>query len=164
MDNIYQFDDALIAFETKYSISKDEKIKKFKENYPRFKDRIKIEGDWLWFIISDEREITVEKHLNNITDAQQITFDFLSSDVTEDCWYIPGSIEDEDIFIYRDLLELFSNQFGSVEFKHSGEYECRMSIIGKDCIDFNFKLKADGLHWEEIEEIEDEYDYDDDDY
>ena len=53
MDNIYQFDDALIAFETKYSISKDEKIKKFKENYPRFKDRIKIEGDWLWFIISD---------------------------------------------------------------------------------------------------------------
>jgi hypothetical protein len=75
-----------------------------------------------------------------------------------------SSIEDEDIFIYRDLMELFSNQFGSVEFKHSGEYECRMSIIGKDCIDFNFKLKADGLHWEEIEEIEDEYDYDDDDY
>ena len=37
MDNIYQFDDELIAFETKYSISKDEKIKKFKENYPRFK-------------------------------------------------------------------------------------------------------------------------------
>jgi len=164
MDYIYQFDDALIAFETKYSISKDEKIKKFKENYPRFKDRIKIEGDWLWFIISDEREITVEKHLNNITDAQQITFDFLSSDVTEDCFYIPGSIEDEDIFIYRDLMELFSNQFGSVEFKHDGEYECRMSIIGKDCSEFSFKLKADGLHWEEIEEIEDEYDYDDDDY
>ena len=39
-----------------------------------------------------------------------------------------------------------------------------MSIIEKDCSDFNFKLKADGLHWEEIEEIEDEYDYDDDDY
>ena len=47
-------------------------------------DRIKIEGDWLWFIISDAREITVEKHGNNITDAQQMTFDFLSSDVTED--------------------------------------------------------------------------------
>ena len=38
-----------------------------------------------------------------------------------------------------------------------------MSIIGKDCSDFNFKLKADGLHWEEIED-EDEEDYDDDDY
>ena len=37
-----------------------------------------------------------------------------------------------------------------------------MSIIGKDCSDFYFKLKADGLHWEEIED-EDE-DWDDDDY
>jgi hypothetical protein len=35
-----------------------------------------------------------------------------------------------------------------------------MSIIEKDCSDFNFKLKADGLHWEEIEDE----DYDDDDY
>ena len=163
MDNIYQFDDALIAFETKYSVSKDEKIKKFKENYPRFKNRIKIEGNFLWFIISDEIEITVEKHGKNITDAQQITFDFLSSDVTECCFYIPGSIEDDDIFIYRDLMELFSNEWGSVEFKHSGAYECRMSIIGNECSDFNFKLKADGLHWEEIED-EDEEDYDDDDY
>lgn len=160
MDSTYQFDDAPIAFETKYSIKNDEKIKNFKKNYPRFKDRLKVEGDKLWFIISDEREITVEKSCNNITETQQITFDFLASDVTQDCFFIPGSIEDEDIFIYRDLFELFSNEWGSVEFKHSGNYECRMSIIGKHCMDCNFELKADGLHWQEIEEEE----YYDEDY
>lgn len=161
MDTIYQFDDSLIAFETKYSIDKDEKIKKFKENYPRFKDRLKIEGDKLWFIIhSDETEITLERSEKNITEAQQITFDFLASDVTQDCFYIPGGIEDEEIFIYRDLFELFKNEWGSVEFKHSGDYECRMSIIGKHCMDCNFQLKADGLHWKEIEEEYYDEDYD----
>ena len=34
MRNTYIFDDNIIAFETKYSISKDEKIKKFTKKHP----------------------------------------------------------------------------------------------------------------------------------
>ena len=57
MKNIYVFDDP-VSLETKYSPGKDKQIKDFKNKWPKFNDDIKIDGNELIFIISNECEIS----------------------------------------------------------------------------------------------------------
>ena len=145
MRNTYIFDDNIIAFETKYSISKDEKIKKFTEKHPMLNDHFAINPDELLFIISTSSEIY----------EHNISVDFLESNVgNERAFNGCGEMLDEEI--YRDIFDIFSNDEGKVMFS-SGNYDCKMMTTGEFDSSHYFELKADGLHWREDEEEDEEY-------
>jgi hypothetical protein len=152
MKNIYVFDDP-VSLETKYSPGKDKQIKDFKNKWPKFNDDIKIDGNELIFIISNECEISEHNRM----------VDFLESNVGyERAFNEQGSELDQNF--YKDLYDLFSNDEGKVMFG-TDNYDCRMETVGKFDSSHYFELKSDGLHWREDDEYDDEEEgYDEDEY
>jgi hypothetical protein len=148
MRNTYVFEDKDVCLETKYSPSKDKLINDFTKKWPKYKDQIKIDGDELIFIISNDTEISEHNKM----------VDFLESNVGNGRAFNGCGLE-LDIDFYKDLYDLFSDDEGKVMF-NSGFYECNMTTVGKFDSGHYFELKSDGLHWrwdDDYEEFEDDY-------
>ena len=148
MRNIYVFEDEDVYLETKYSPSKDKLINDFTKKWPKYKDQIKVDGDELIFIISNDTEISEHNKM----------VDFLESNVGNGRAFNGCGLE-LDLDFYKDLYDLFSDDEGKVMF-NSGFYECNMTTVGKFDSGHYFELKSDGLHWrwdDDYEEFEDDY-------
>lgn len=149
MRNIFVFEDKP-SLEAKYTQSKDKQINEFISKWSRFKDDLKIDGDKLLFVISNDYEIHEHNRM----------VDFLESNVGYSRAFNEHGTKLDPEF-YKDLYDLFSDDEGKVWFS-SGSYECQMAAIGKLDVSYYFELKSDGLHWREDEFYkEDGYEQDD---
>ena len=151
MVNTYVFEDFPVKLcQEKYDDEKKQLHKSFLSKYPELENRFEIVNNELMFLISESAEIS----------EQNWAVDFLESNVNNERSYNGLGTKLDDEF-YVDLYTLFSNEDydGDVYFASSTD-KCIVETVGKLDSRYSFKLKKDGLHWNDDEEEYYDEDYD----
>lgn len=142
MKNIYCYTDTFktISLETDFDESLENKISEFKSKYPDLSNRLTHEGDSIFFLITDKRELH----------ERDWSVDFLESNINNGRHTNGEGIALPESF-YNDLYMLFLDKKKKKVYFNSGNTFCTIETIGKFDCNYYFSLESNGLFWQDEE-------------